>query len=213
MRVFWAGAVLLAAQAVHADRLGEALDDVAQGRHASAAVAFHALAAEGDATAAHNLAVLFALGQGVPQSHAEASYWALSAFLTGLERAAPLSDALLAELSEPERSVLATRLEARLTPSAEAGDGRAMLALAIVLAVLRPVPDIMAAHAWQNIAAAIDTPGAARAREQTRKMLAADARPDAEAHAKAAFIAWCAARAEDAPAPCPLVSALVSVPR
>ncbi len=208
MRALWVGVALLAVCAAHADPLDTALEDVAQGRHAAAAVTFHALADAGDSIAAHNLAVLFALGKGVPQSHAEASYWALIAFLAGLERAATLSDALLAELSEMERSILAARLEARLIPQAEAGEGEAMLALAVVLALLRPVPDILAAHAWQSIAAAIDTPGAAYARDQTRRMLPADARPIAEAQAKAAFVAWCAGRPEDAPAPCMLVTAL-----
>jgi TPR repeat protein len=213
MRVFLAGAVLLAAHAAHADPFEAALDDVTQGRHAAAAVAFHALADTGDATAAHNLAVLFALGKGVPQSHIEASYWALTAFLKGLNRAAPLSDALLAELSERERIALAERLETRFAPSAQSGDGPSMLALAIILALLRPVPDVVAAYSWQSIAAAIDTPGAARAREQTRKMLPADARPEAEAQAKAAFLAWCAGRADDAPAQCRLVTALAPIAR
>lgn len=196
---------LLFPSAALADRFEQALAHVAEGQYSQAAAGFHELADDGDLTAAHNLAVLFALGEGVPQSYAEATYWAWRAFLDGLTQAGPLADLVLAELSEPERAALAERLEARFAPRAQDGQTQAMLALAVVLALLRVEPDLLAAHDWQSIAAALDHPSAGRAREETRKLMPPALRSEASAHAVQAFRDWCAMREGAAPSSCRVV--------
>ncbi len=202
----------LAAGPSRADPFAQAMSDAAAGRHAQAAAGFHALAQDGDAIAAHNLAVLFALGQGVPRSKAEASFWAMHAFLSGLDEAAPLADLLLADLAVPDRTGLAQRLEENLTPAAAAGSADAMLGLAIVVALIRPEPDLLAAHAWQDIAAALDAPGAARARAETRARMSRDDLSRVEAHALEAFATWCAAAETGRPPSCGVMASMEAPP-
>ena len=188
------------------DPFDRAMQDAAQGRHAAAAAGFHALALQGEPAAAHNLSILFALGQGVPRNTAEAAYWALRALLDGLEQAAPLADLLLADLPVAERARLADRLEAGLSPAAADGDAGAMLGLAVVLALIRPEPDLLTAHAWQSIAAALDRPGALQAREVTLSRMTPEDRVRAQAHALDAFAAWCASQVPPGLASCGVIT-------
>lgn len=197
--------LFLVSSPVRADPFATAMQHVRDGHHAAAAAGFHALAQSGDATAAHNLAILFALGQGVPQNRNEAAFWALSALLAGLDQGAPLADLMLAELSLDERGALSARLEARLGADAAQGDGAAMLALAVVLALVRPEPDLKGAYAWQSIAAALDVSGAVRAREVTLAMLPPALHAKAQAQAWAAFGDWCAAQEQPGPASCTVI--------
>lgn len=198
--------VLFASAPVHADPFATAMQNVRDGQHAAAAAGFHALAQQGDATAAHNLAILFALGRGVPQNRAEAAYWALSALFSGLEQAAPLADLMLAELGDVDRVGLATRLETLLSPKATKGDGQSMLALAVVLALVRPERDLLAAYAWQNIAAAQDISGADRARALTLSMMSPTEQAQAQGRAWSAFVDWCLAQMGDTPPSCDVIA-------
>jgi uncharacterized protein len=191
--------LILASSPLHADPFATAMQNVREGRHAAAVAGFHDLARGGDATAAHNLAILFALGQGVPQNRTEAAFWAVTALLAGLERAVPLADLMLSDLSSADRDALSARLEVQFAPLSAKGDGQAMLALAVVLALVRAEPDLLAAHAWQSIAAALDVLGAARARELTLSMMTPAQRAQAQGQAWQAFADWC--RAQELPAP------------
>jgi len=197
---------LLAASPVQADPFADAVGLAAKGQHSAAAAGFHALAQDGHGPAAHNLAILFALGHGVPQSKPDATYWAMSAFLEGLTAAEGLSDVLLAELSVDERAQVAARLERRWLQRAEAGEGGAMLALAVVLALIRPEPDLLAAHAWQTIAAALDVNGAARARTETLALMSPDERNMAQGHGMTAFAEWCNRQPDARPVSCAVVA-------
>lgn len=188
-----------------ADPFAIAMHDAVEGRHAAAAAGFHALAQTGDATSAHNLAILFALGQGVPQNQTEAAYWAIMALLNGLEHAAKLSDLLLLEVQQDQRLHVAQRLEQHFTPKAQSGDAQAMLALAVVLAIVNPTPDLLTAYAWQNIAAALDTTGAIRARELTRLLMTDAEKSTAQAQAIETFADWCVLRSDQAPASCAVI--------
>lgn len=189
------GNAVFAAAAAQADPFAEALAHADAGRHGLAAAGFHALAVTGDAEAQFNLALLFATGQGLPQNAEEAALWAWRARLAGLEQAGPLAARLMDALPQERRGRLAARLEATLVPDAERGDGAAMLALAAVIALVRPEPDLVAAYGWQSIAAATDTPGAVVARNETFARIEPNARPEAQDHALAAFVAWCGTRA------------------
>lgn len=188
-----------------ADPFAAAVAEAAAGRHGAAAAGFHALALTGDAEAAYNLALLFMTGQGVPQNHLEASYWAWRARLAGLTEAAVLVARLAERLDRVGQQAVADRLEAALSPLAAAGDGAAMLALAAVMQHVRPTPDPAGAHAWQSIAAALDVPGALAARDATVQVMEPAGRTRAEAQAMLAFQAWCRDRAAAAPAACAVV--------
>ena len=174
-----------------ADPFAAALADARAGRHGQAAAGFHALAQAGDGEAAYNLALLFMTGQGVPQNQPEAAYWAWQARLAGVPQAEGILARLSDQLDAESRQGLAARLEAELTPRAMAGDGAAMLSLAVVLLHLRPMPDAAKAHAWQSIAAALDVPGAVAARDAGVRAMDDAQRRAAEAEAMAAFQAWC----------------------
>lgn len=188
-----------------ADPFAAALAEAEAGRHGAAAAGFHALALQGDAEAAYNLALLFMTGQGVPQNRIEASFWAWHARLGGLSQARMVLDRLTPQLDKAGQQSVADRLEAKLTPQAEAGDGAAMLSLAAVLHHVRPTPNLMQAHAWQSIAAALDVPGALAARDATLRLIAPADRPKAEAGAMAAFQAWCQTQAETTVPACTVV--------
>jgi uncharacterized protein len=188
-----------------ADPFAAAVAAAAAGRHGVAAAGFHGLAQAGDAEAAYNLALLFMTGQGVPQNHTEAAYWAWQARLGGLRRARLLLDRLTPHLDRPRQQTVAARLEAALGPQAEAGDGAAMLALAAVLGHVRPAPDPLQAHAWQSIAAALDVPGSLAARDASWQAMDPANRAEAEAVALTAFRDWCGRRGAEAPPPCRVV--------
>jgi uncharacterized protein len=191
--------LILASSPLRADPFATAMQNVRDGQHAVAAASFHELARAGDATAAHNLAILFALGHGVPQNRTEAAYWAVTALLAGLDQAVPLADLMLSEISAADRDAVSARLDAKFAPLARQGDGAAMLAMAVILALVRPEPDLLAAYSWQSIAAALDVPGAAHARELTMSMMVPTQKAQAQAVAWQAFAQWC--RAQDMPTP------------
>jgi uncharacterized protein len=191
--------------AAGADPFQQALDAADAGRFGAAAAGFFPLAQAGDAEAAYNLAVLYATGRGVPQNSTEAAFWALKAELIGLGGAGGLRRKLMDQLPQDTRDTIAARMEAELTPAAQSGDGAAMLALAAIAASVRSAPDPVAAHAWQSIAAALDVPGAVPARDSSLAMIPAAERPAAQDQARTAFIDWCAARGDVAPANCAVV--------
>jgi uncharacterized protein len=198
-------AVWMLPQPVWADPFATALADAAAGRHGAAAAGFHALALQGDAEAAYNLALLFMSGQGLPQNRTEASFWAWQARLAGLAQARLLLQRLTPQLDKAGQQSVADRLEARLSPLAAAGDGAAILSLAAVLHHVRPTPDLKQAYAWQSIAAALDVPGAVAARDATLRLIAPADRAQAESGALAAFQAWCQNRAAAMPPACTVV--------
>lgn len=206
-------ALLLAAPALAAspedtpDPFAQALDAARAGQFGQAATGFHTLAKAGDGEAAHNLAVLYATGRGLPQDDPEAAYWAVRAELAGSDRSIPLRRLLVGRLDAPTRDALAARAVAWLTPRAEAGDGAAMLEIAAILLNIPVQPDPVAAHGWQSLAAALDAPGAIRARQASLAMIPPESRPEAAKAARQHMRDWCAARGAEAPALCALIPA------
>lgn len=194
--------LMILATPAGADDFEKAMSDAAAGNYGEAAAGFHKLALTGDPEAAHNLAILFASGRGLPQNSVEAAFWAWRARLAGLRQAAPLVIQLMQDLTAERQATVATRLEETLTPDAEAGDGAAMLALAAVHSAARPEPDFATAHAWQSIAAALDVPGAIAARNATLESTAPEHRQKVQDQAMTAFKDWCGRQAQNAPAAC-----------
>lgn len=185
-----------------ADGFEAALQASAEGRHGEAAAAFFKLASDGDGAAAYNLALLFATGRGVPQNQREALYWVWRARLDGVAAAPVLLDRLWPSAGVALRKDIADRLEVHFRPLAESGDGEAMLQLAAILTVVRPKPDLMAAHGWQSIAAALDVPGAIAARDQTLASLPEADRAKAQDQALGQFGDWCQSQPDHRPAAC-----------
>jgi uncharacterized protein len=191
-RLVLAFAVAVGLPAVAAsDPLAAALDAVRAGRLAEAAVIYRDLAQAGDGRAQFNLGLLFLTGRGVPQSHAEALYWAWRARLSGLREAPALLTRMEPLATEELRATLAARIVADLTSRIDAGEGRAMLEMAGVMIELLPEPDVETAFVWQSLAAALDVTGAAEARDATGAALDPEARLAAEARAVALLAELC----------------------
>jgi hypothetical protein len=185
--------LILCAPPVAAEPLADALEAIRAGRAAEAVAIYRDLAAAGDGRAQFNLGLLYYDGRGVPQSHAEALYWAWRARLSGLAEA-PALLARLAPAATPDlREAIAARLAADLQPRIDAGDGRAMLEMAGVLVEVAPEPDLPQAFVWQALAAALEIPGATAAREVTGAQLTPEQRLEAEAQARDILGGLCAA--------------------
>jgi len=190
-----------------ADAFDAALRASEEGRYGEAAAGFFELADGGDGVAAYNLALLFATGRGIPQSDREALYWAWRARLADVRAASAILGRLWPPSDPARRKEIADRLEADLLPLAESGNGEAMLKLAAVLGVLRVKPDLVAAHGWQSIAAALDVPGALVARDATLGALPLPERAKAQDHALTAFAGWCKRQQGEQPPACVIVTA------
>lgn len=173
------------------DPLARAIEAVREGRSAEAAGLYRDMAEQGDGRAQFNLALLFLDGRGVPQSHAEAYYWAWRARLSGVREAPVLLARMAPAVTDDLRAATAERIVADLTPRVEAGEGRAMLELAGVLVELSPEADLEGGFVWQAIAAALDIPGAVEAREATGDRLAPEDRLEAESRAAATLADLC----------------------
>lgn len=162
------------------------------GRAAEAVAIFRELSQDGHPVAQVNLAVLQALGQGVPQDDLSAAYWAWRARFAGEARAIDLSDYLVTRLTDVARTRLADRLDADLQALAATGDVAAFLSLGRVALELRsPAQDTQALE-WFSLAAAFEVPKAALLRDAVALRLEPAARLAAQEKTLEAFGAWCA---------------------
>ncbi|TQE98177.1 MAG: hypothetical protein FKY71_15195 [Spiribacter salinus] len=96
------GLLLALAGGVHAasqPSFGVALQLAEDGRAAEAVSMFRHLSRDGDPVAQVNLAVMQALGQGIPQDDVSAAYWAWRARFAGEARAIELSEHLVSRLT------------------------------------------------------------------------------------------------------------------
>lgn len=155
----------LAAQA--APDLGSAIETLRAGRAPEAAQMLLDLARAGDAEAQFNLGLLYAEGIGVPQNDRESLYWGWRARLSGVPAARALIDKLAEKATPALREELVTRIEADLAPRIQSGDGRAMLERSVLRLDLLPKPDLEGGYVWQALSAALATPNAAAARDET----------------------------------------------
>lgn len=171
------------AVAAEDDVLADAAAAIRDGRPAEAAALYRSLAEANDGPGQYNLALLYLTGRGLPQSHRDALYWAWRARLSGVPEA-PALIARMAGVTTPDlRKELATRLSEALQPRIDTGEGRAMLELSGVYLEVLPEPDLKQGLVWQALAAALDVPGAAEARDTTGARLSAEDRLAAEAEA------------------------------
>ncbi|GGC22766.1 hypothetical protein GCM10011363_44150 [Marivita lacus] len=175
------------------------------GRTAEAVSIFRQLSQDGDPVAQVNLAVMQALGRGVPQDDVTAAYWAWRARFAGEARAIDLSDHLLSRLTDPARTRLADRLEADLQALAADGEVTAFLSLGRVALELRSPSQDPRALEWFALAAAFEVPDAAVLRDAVALRLEPAARLMAQDKTLQAFEEWCATLPVDARlATCPV---------
>lgn len=174
------------------------------GRAAEAVAIFRQLSQTGDPVAQVNLAVLQALGQGVPQDDVSAAYWAWRARFAGEARAIDLADYLVSRLTDPARARLADRLDADLQALAASGKVTAFLSLGRVALELRnPAQDARALE-WFSLAAAFEVPNAALLRDAVAMRLEPAARLSAQEKTLQAFGEWCGTLPAEARLPtCP----------
>lgn len=161
------------------------------GRAAEAVAIFRQLSQTGDPVAQVNLAVLQALGQGVPQDDVSAAYWAWRARFAGEARAIDLADYLVSRLTDPARARLADRLDADLQALAASGEVTAFLSLGRVALELRSPAQDARALEWFSLAAAFEVPNAALLRDAVAMRLEPAARLSAQEKTLQAFGEWC----------------------
>lgn len=174
------------------------------GRTAEAVAIFRHLSQTGDTAAQVNLAVLQALGQGIPQDDVSAAYWAWRARFAGEARAIDLADYLVSRLTDPARARLADRLDADLQALAAAGEVSAFLSLGRVALELRSPAQETKALEWFSLAAAFEVPKATLLRDAVALRLEPAVRLSVQDKTLEAFGTWCAALPGDIrPPTCP----------
>lgn len=162
-----------------------------EGQAAEAVSMFRHLSQDGDPVAQVNLAVMQALGQGIPQDDVSAAYWAWRARFAGEDRAIELSDYLVERLTDKARVTLADRLDADLQARAAQGHVEAFFALGrVALELRRPAQD-QKAFEWFSLAAAFEVPKAVVVRDAIAPRLEPSVRLAAQEKTRQAFEDWC----------------------
>lgn len=161
------------------------------GRSAEAIEIFRRLSQEGHPVAQVNLAVMQALGKGVPQDDLSAAYWAWRARFSGEARAIDLSNYLVTRLTDQARIRLADRLNTDLQTMAANGELAAFLSLGrVALELYSPSQDARALE-WFSLAAAFEVPKADLLRDAVALRLEPAARLAAQEKTLEAFDTWC----------------------
>lgn len=178
-------------QAASQPSVGAAMQLAEDGRAAEAVSMFRHLSRDGDPVAQMNLAVMQALGQGIPQDDVSAAYWAWRARFAGAARAIELSEYLVARLTDKARAKLADRMDEDLQALAAQGQVEAFLALGRVALELRVPAQEQPAFEWFSLAAAFEVPNAALLRDAVAMRMDPAVRLAAQEKARDAFEAWC----------------------
>ena len=118
-----------------------AADAFQDGDYVDAAVRFGNLAANGNATAQYNYAMLVYKGGGSPSDFEEAWYWSWMARLAGIEKAVELTGQIAGELGLEHEETLLLRLRNTFEKDALQGDATALSNMAIFLTEEQTDPD------------------------------------------------------------------------
>ena len=138
-----------------ADAVDDALKAFRAGDAQQAVRLLSGAAQSGDLTAATNLGVLLARGQGVAQNDAEALYWLLKARLMGEPRAGRMAEAVARGITEDQHANVVDRLAHDLESRAQDGSIRALIALGALETALRSPADLGRGYMWFAAAAAL----------------------------------------------------------
>ncbi len=191
-RTISAAALALAvALPASADQFDEAMAAFKGGDLDRAVVLFRDLADHNDGAAQANLAVLYAIGQGVPQNDQDAYYWAWRSRFSGEKAAIDMIKLLRERLTEEGRADVAARLIKDLTDTALRGDLGALTALGRVYNEVSEPSQKAEALLWFTVAAAFEAPYAALFREGVSQEISKQERLTIQARARQLFTEWC----------------------
>jgi len=132
-----------------------AADAFQDGDYVDAAVRFGNLAANGNATAQYNYAMLVYKGVGSPRDFEEAWYWSWMARLAGIEKAVELTGQIAGELGLEHEETLLLRLRNTFEKDALQGDATALSNMAIFLTEAQTDPDLAEGYVWALVAQAL----------------------------------------------------------
>lgn len=132
-----------------------AADAFQDGDYVDAAVRFGNLAANGNATAQYNYAMLVYKGVGSPSDFEEAWYWSWMARLAGIEKAVELTGQIAGELELEHEETLLLRLRNTFEKDALQGDATALSNMAIFLTEAQTEPDLAEGYVWALVAQAL----------------------------------------------------------
>ncbi|NVO26356.1 sel1 repeat family protein [Donghicola sp. C2-DW-16] len=177
--------------AAAADQFDDAMAAFKSGDLDRAVVLFQKLAEHNDGAAQANLAVLYAIGQGVPQDDMNAYYWAWRSRFSGEKAAISMIKLLRERLTEEGRAEVAGRLVTDLTATAERGDLGALTALGRVYNEVSEPSQKAEALLWFTVAAAFEAPHAALFREGVSQEITKQERLTIQARARQLFTEWC----------------------
>lgn len=169
-----------------------AINAARRGDAATAFASFAQLARAGDPRASFNLAVLYALGEGVVPDPAAAFYWAWRARLGGVALGRDLSDHLAQRLPQTTQAEIAARLVEELTQIAVDDPATGFLGLArVAMALPQPDQSPQQAYIFAALAAAYGAPHAADLRDALMAEMDAEDAQSAQAASIASFAEWC----------------------
>ena len=132
-----------------------AADAFQHGDYVDAAVRFGNLAANGNAAAQYNYAMLVYKGVGAPSDFEEAWYWSWMARLAGIEKAVELTGQIGGELGLEHEETLLLRLRNTFEKDARQGDPTALSNMAIFLTEAQTDPDLAEVYVWALVAQAL----------------------------------------------------------
>ena len=132
-----------------------AADAFQDGDYVDAAVRFGNLAANGNAAAQYNYAMLVYKGVGAPSDFEEAWYWSWMARLAGIEKAVELTGQIAGELGLEHEETLLLRLRNTFEKDALNGDATALSNMAIFLTEAQTEPDLAEGYVWALVAQAL----------------------------------------------------------
>lgn len=196
-------AVWLFVSPVAADMFDDAMTAFKGGDLDRAVILFRQLADTNDGAAQANLAVLYSLGEGVPQNDQDAYYWAWRARFSGEKAAIQMIPLMRERLTEEGRAEVAGRLIKDLTDTAMRGDLGALTALGRVYNEVMEPAEKAEALLWFTVAAAFEAPYAALFREGVSQEITKQERMTIQARARQLFSEWCGKLPEEkVPATC-----------
>ena len=157
------------------------------GDYVDAAARFYTLAANGNATAQYNYAMLLYNGVGTPSDFEEAWYWSWRARLAGIKKAADLTDQIADELGVEHEPLLLGRLRETFEKHALQGDASSLSSMAIFLIEGQTDPDLAECYVWALVAQALGQTDVQYIIKKANDELELSVKIDSQKKAKAIF--------------------------
>ena len=137
----------------------------------SAVIIFRALSEQDDHDAQYNLALLLKKGLGHPSNYPLALQWAWLSQLSGITKAADLSDDLRAVVPDETKDIVRSNVLTILQDRMKKGDRNAILQKAQFHLTVVVEPDYISAYALRSLGAAIGLKGAVELRDEIESEL------------------------------------------